>query len=319
MPRNLEKIIAGVALLVLLALGGWFMLQRSDVGAIEARNVRVSLASDSYTSTPVSVPTSEARVWNDPAANAAEPAWVFDVFTPPVIYYNRLTKEFTVTPPDYSTPPAVEPEPEPELPPFGVELLAVEIDSFRLQLVGYAGGEGDYLGMFEKVSTGETVLGRAGRSFPDLGLTVQTLAVARETVEVPDSMPLTQVVARAAVLDGRTGEVVQLSSLERRVQGTPSARLRIVASAEERTEKTGASFPGGSYTFRIDAIEVSPAAVRVTRTETATGEVVTETLVVGGPAPAAVPASPPGDAEATPAENAPAQPTSNDPFGFFGD
>lgn len=315
MPRNLEKIIAVVVLLLLLSIGGWYMLQRNYVGTIAARNVRVSLAPDSYTATPVSVPTSTARVWQDPSASAAQPEWVFDVFTPPVIYYNRLTKEFTVTPPDYSTPPETTVEAEPEIPVFGVELIAVESEPFRLQLVGYAGGEGNHLGIFENVSTGDAVIGRAGRSFPDLGLTVQTLTVTRESVEAPDSMPITQVVVRAGVLDNRTGEVVQLSSLERRAQGTPSARLRIVPSAEERTEKIGGMFRSGAYTYRVEEIELEPATVRITRTESETGAVVTETLFMGLAAPAA-PGGPPGDA--TPAvEGAPA-PAANDPFGFFG-
>lgn len=312
MPPNLEKIIAGAALLLLLSLSVWFLLQRNSLITIVSRDVRVSLTPDSYTSTSVSVPTSAARVWNDPTVAAAQPEWVFDVFTPPVIYYNRLTQEFTVTPPDYSTPPEIAVEGEPKVPVFGVELIAVESEPFRLQLVGYAGGEGNTLGMFENMNAGDVVIGRAGRFFPDLGLTVQTLTVTRESVEAPDSMPITQVVARAGVLDNRTGEVVQLSSLQRRAQGTPSARLRIVPSAEERTEKIGGEFRSGVFTYRVEAIKLEPTTVRITRTESETGAVVTKTLVVGWAAPAA-----PGGLPTPAAENAPTSPA-NDPITFFG-
>lgn len=298
MAKSFERWIAAAAVVVLLGMLGWFLMQRRVVNEIAARTVSVSLAADAHDAAPITVPASSVRIWSDPAVDAAQPDWVFDVFTPPVIYYNRLTRAFTVTPPDYSAP--TEPVVEEVVVPFGVELVEVSLDPFRLQLVGYAGGEGNYLGMFENVNTGDTLLGRAGKVFPDLGLTVLSLEVNKERIELPDSMPIVQTVAHARVRDDSTGEEFDLTSLKRRATGSPSAVLRVVATGEQRTEKVGNEFTVGDVVYRVDEMDVDAGTVTITRTgPDADAEPKTELLTPGTSSPATpMPAPDPGDAPA---------------------
>ena len=220
---------------------------------------------------------------------------MFDVFTPPVIYYNRVSREFTVTPPDYSETKKVEEVVEP--PPFGVELVEVRRDPFRLQLVGYAGGEGNYLGMFENVATGDTVLGRAGKTFTDLGLSVVSLDVKKERIQLPDSMPIVQTVAYARVLDLESQEEIDLSSSVRRATGSPSAVLRLLATGEERTEKVDAEFDAGGYHYHVDTLSEESGNVTITRTSADESEAaITKILEVTVAAPVAETEAPPAEA-----------------------
>ena len=300
-----ERLVAAAAVLLLLAAGAWFLLQRGTIQAIQERTVAVTLSDTNYDTQEIALPTTEAQTWTDPTGAAEQPEWVFDVFTPPVIYYNRLTKAFTVTPPDYSQPKEDEQETVVVEPPFGVELVDVELEPFRLQLVGYAGGEGNYLGMFENAVSGDSLLGRAGRTVTELGLTIVTLEVRKERIELPDSMPIVQTVAYAVVRDEATGEEFDLNSLKRRATGSPSVVLRIPATGEQRTEKENAEFKVGSVTYRVGMLDPTAGTASVTRIEsTADGEVVTtKVLQAGTSAPAAD--TEPAEQSESPTETAP--------------
>lgn len=259
--RNSDKILCAGALLVLAATGVWVGFKSSDVTAIAERPARLSLETADYAAAGVDAPEVETKRWPDPSSRARSREWVYDVFTPPVIYYNSQTGEFSVTPPVIKS---VEPEIEPAR-PFGVELVGVKLNPFRLQLVGYVGGPGNYRGMFEIPATRETVLARAGKTFPEMGLTVRSFEVSRQRIEIPDSMPVTQLVATAVVVDDRTGEAVQLSTLERRVTGTPTVVLRLSDTGEEREDKAGAVFAHAGATYRVGEITLTPPSVKVTR------------------------------------------------------
>lgn len=262
--RNSEKIICAAALLVLVAAGAWVWFKSSDVKALADRPARVALDAADYAAAGIDAPQVETKLWPDPAGRARSREWVYDVFTPPVIYYNSQTGEFSVTPPVFK---AVEPEIEPAT-PFGVELVEVKLNPFRLQLVGYVGGPGNYRGMFENPATQETVLARAGKSFPEMGLTVRSFDVSRQRVEIPDSTPITQLVATAVVVDDRTGEAVLLSTLERRVTGAPTVVLRLSDTGEEREDKPGTVFVHAGATYRIGEVTLTPPSVRITKEST---------------------------------------------------
>jgi len=98
------------------------------------------------------------------------------VFTPPEIYYDGRSREFSVTPPTTSEAAARDDSrPAPAAP-------------FRLQLVGFVGGEGSYRGMFENLATTEHFLARSGRALPELEVTIRDFQVQRVRRESPDGM-----------------------------------------------------------------------------------------------------------------------------------
>lgn len=269
MKWPLHLLAAGLGALALLLGASWFFGHAGEVITVRRTPAWVHWQGEDYPPRDWGVPTVTPRSWINPSSPRPDGAWRYDVFTPPVIYYNRLTGRFTVTPPDYTAPrkeTAVPAEPE-----FGLELIEVQAVPFRLQLVGYAGAEGTYLGMFEHGVTGETLLAREGRVIDDLDLRIVELVVRREEVAVPDSMPLTQTVARARVWDERSREEVRLSSLERRVTGQPLARLRLSATGEEQVAAVGAHLEVDRVVYTLERIERSPPSVEITRRE---GEVV---------------------------------------------
>lgn len=196
--------------------------------------------------------------WQAPEARR-EGAWGFDLFTPPVIYYHRQTGRFSVTPPEVKEATASSVAQK----AFGVTLVGVTREPYRLQLMGYAGNEDDYLGIFQNEITGEAIVARAGHRFPDLGLEVSKLDVRREDLIVPDSMPLRDIVAVAEVWDTEAGWVTRLSSAGWQGNDTPWADLRDDASGKVHRLRAGDSVEADGVVFQIRSVGGLPESVTI--------------------------------------------------------
>ena len=282
-----DKIIFGIALSVLLATAGWVAVNHPRLAAriqplVEAKST------DQYVPAGIDAPQASTMTWVAPAAQTRGPLWIYDVFTPPEIYYNAATKEFTVTPPVSGPPP-----PPPPIVPFGVELVQVKPDVFCLQLVGYVGNTGDYRGTFENTITGETLLARTGKKIRDLGLTVLSFEVKRNRIESTTSMPIYDTVATAVVVDDKTGTKVTLTNKARFITGEPFAVIKTSDSQKTFEQKAGTSFDVGDAHYTIRAITVEPASVEITKEAPDLKTPETKTLLISAPAaPAQTPAKP---------------------------
>jgi hypothetical protein len=218
--------------------------------------------------------TAGSAGWTDPAIGAGELDWVFDVFTPPVIFYNRETERFSVTRPEADLFAAEDAAGA----PFGIQLLRVEPELYRLQIVGYAGYDGDEWGIFQNEETGEGFVAQAGARLDDLGLEVRAMSVRREDLIVPDSMPLREIVGVAEIWDPNTQEVVRLSSSGRRVTDSPIAFVRDAETGEEFQVQAGDRFTAGVVAYEILAVRLNPTEIRAQKV-TESGIVETQTLV----------------------------------------
>ena len=296
-----DKVLFGIASLVLLATAGWVMvLEQPKLVALSKPPV-VGKSNDQYVPAGIDAPQVSTMTWAPPGSQTRGAEWIYDVFTPPEIYYNAATKEFTVTPPVSGPPP-----PPPPVVPFGVELLRVKPDVFRLQLVGYVGNEGDYRGTFENALTGDTLLARAGKKIPELGLTVRSFEVKRNRVDSTTSMPIYYTVATAVVVDDKTGEAVTLTNKARFITGTPFAVIKVTDAQKIFEQKAGTNFDVGNAHYTIGSITVEPASVVITKEAPELKLPETKTLLISVPAPsvqssekAVVP--PPSAAPVTPA------------------
>jgi hypothetical protein len=230
-------------------------------------------------------------IWPAAPGQTRGAEWIYDVFTPPEIYYSEATKEFSVTPP---IPPVVVKPPEI---PFGLELVEIKQDVFRLQLVGYVGNAGSYLGTFENTVTGDTFLAKASKKVPALGLTIRAFEVKRNLVPAKDSMPIYETVATAVVVDDKTGSEVTLTNKQRLIKGSPIAILKATGSEKLFEQKADTSFSVGDVHYSVGAITTEPAAAEVTKTAPDLKSPETKTLTVSQPV--ATPAA------ATPATEAP--------------
>lgn len=302
--QSQDKIFFGASLVLLLASAGWMALQTSKISKFDSSS-DVTITPSEYEPRGIDAPTVTAKTWATAPAQSSGELWVYDVFTPPEIYYDTTTAQFTVTPPKGPEQPE-RPEP-PEERPFGVELVGVRQDNFRLQLVGYIGEEGDYRGTFENAQSGETIIGRAGKKIADLGLTIKSFEVKRKTTRSDESMPIIVTEATAVIVDDKTGEEITLTNLARRTRGEPFAVLRSVETGVTFEQKPGTKFLEGNATFTVLSITSEPPSVELRKEAPDLEEPVTKTLTTA-PAVAPVPTS----QETAPQTPAPAIPL---PFG----
>lgn len=251
-----KALIGGALVLALASAGvfGWMTFRHSGPAAIAP----VELVSSPYDSKTPDAPPVKTETWAAPVAQSRGREWIYDTFTPPEIFYNSRSKQFTVKPPSSLLD-------ESELEVFGVELVAVKPEPFRLQLIGYSGSAGNWRGTFTNVLTGETILAGPGRRISNLGVTIKSLEVGTQTVRIGESMPVRQTVATAVVLDEKNGRETTITNLARVFTGTVSAFVASPGVAGTREVRTGEAFKIGEATFRIEKVQTTPPSIDIVK------------------------------------------------------
>jgi hypothetical protein len=256
LKSNFDKLLLACAVILLALSCGWMWQQQGDVRRLRAQAVAAQLAGSTYQLADLHSPSTTAAVWPKAPSQSHGRGWLYEVFTPPVIYYNTLAKSFTVSAPGMAG----------EGDAFGVELLAVKQEQYRLQLVGYIGSPGDYRAAFVSSNQPETLLVREGRRFADLGLTLKSFDVKKVLVEHGDAWPVYDVAALAVLLDDRTGSDVVLDSRARKFTDTPLAVLQTAgAGSKPRELHEGDTFSDETSTYRVERIQLDPPEVVVAR------------------------------------------------------
>jgi hypothetical protein len=220
---------------------------------------RPALSAPPYTPAAIADAVVKSAVWSPPAALARGRDWLYDVFTPPEIFYNPRTRQFSVS------AASVGGSDQPDE-PFGLELISVRPEPFRLQLIGYVGGEGDARGIFENRVSGEIFLASAGHRVGDLGLSVRRFSVRSEEISIPESMGFKQRVGTAVVADARAGRDVILTQRERRMTGNVFAFVAVEGESAPREVRPGDSFKVGTAAYRIEQINAELATIDVVKT-----------------------------------------------------
>lgn len=252
--KHYDKILLGLALACLLAAGAFAFL-RPDVRPVtEFVDFPTLRPQNTFTVSELEPLLLEPVLWSAPDPQSAGLDWLFDLFTPPEIFFNPETEEYTVVaePPE---PPA----------PFGIELVGVRSGEYRLQLTGWVTGRtGDYLIQLQNLETGMVSNVRVGRAYPDMDVEVRSFRVDREPVERGGQAAVNVDVGRLVILDTRTDREITLVSTERRLDDTPTAEFRSTTDPDrEFRGQAGHRFEHDGYAFIIEAI--SPPTVSVTR------------------------------------------------------
>lgn len=254
-----ERVLLGAAAVLALASAagfGWLIFTRT--AAVATPLPRVELASSPYEPTAPEAPAVKTEMWQPPVAQSRGREWIYDAFTPPEIFYNVRSKQFAVKPPSSLLD-------EELLESFGLELVSVRPEPFRLQLIGYVGGEGTWRGTFQNAATGEVFLGFAGRRVVSLGVTIKSLDVSLQPIRVGDSTVVPQRVATAVVLDERAGREVKLTHRERFFTGAVSAFVAPPGETATREVREGDTFKIGETTYKVEAVKTEPPAVEITK------------------------------------------------------
>ncbi len=255
--RYYDKLLLALAGTVLAISCTWLWQQLPGIHRLRSLPVATQLSGPAYEPSGLRLPEATSAVWPGAPTQSHGSGWLYEVFTPPVIYYNTLARSFTVTPPAYPADGGT---------PFGLELLAVKLEPYRLQLVGYFGEPGDYLAVFTSPSQPETLRARAGRHFDRLGLTFKSFEVRKVVVEHNDAWPVYDVAALAVLLDDKTGAKVVLDSRSRKLTDTPLAIFKLLdGDGKLRELHEGDTFADDITTYRIERIQFDPPEVVVAK------------------------------------------------------
>lgn len=289
--------IGGIAI---LGAGVWAFVQQSSISELSTPPIAPSSGAV-YEPSAIKIVTPESRSWAPAPSQKAGEKWIYDVFTPPEIFYDIHTKQFTVVPPRRGGP--VDPPPPPPPPPsFGLELVRVEQPLFRLQLVGTVGEGAQARGNFLNVQTGAVVFGTTGKKLPDLKLEIVRFSVERKVVPQPGGTTLRYVEVTAVVRDTQTGVETVLDPKGRVPDGPPVAVFR-TPDGSELTAKSGDKLSVGDNGYTVGDLVVEPPSAVVTREGPSLPAPETKTLVIPPPAPPQPdPNAPPAEGGANPAE-----------------
>ena len=280
-----KLLLAAAAALAAVSTAVFGTLAWRHAGVVAAPVAAVELGDAAYTPSVADAPPVTTDTWNPPPSQSRGHDWIYDTFTPPEIFYYARSKQFTVKPPTMVADEDAEES-------FGLDLVSVRPEPFRLQLIGYVGGEGNWRGTFENVLSGEVFLAAAGRRVPNLALTIKSLDVSPQSIALPQSMTTRQRVATAVVHDQKSGRDVTLTHRERQFTGTVSAFVAAAGEPGTREVREGDVFKLGPATYRIDKVTLAPPSVEVTKESPSLAQPDRRTLIPREPETADTPESP---------------------------
>ena len=256
--RPIDEILLGASGVLFLGLGAWTLF--GGTGDASPPELPAPGPNATHHAAALSNPESAPEIWAAPKVPEGASEWLFDVFTPPVIYYDIENQEFSVTPPDSGMGGA-----RAESAPFGLELVEVKRTPYRIQLVGYVGSEGDYIATFEDVDAGETFLARPGRPVEGPGIVVLSLRVEKVREQLGGGSTVHDTRATAVIRDLRQDREVTLVQKTRFMNDVPTAVFRVPGAFARRIEgKRGETLTVGDARYTVGLVTLEPPAAEVT-------------------------------------------------------
>ncbi|MBC2605254.1 hypothetical protein [Pelagicoccus albus] len=263
---KLSEILDKIFLLVAMIVFAWVGM-RAVIGVRQLDSIAGQgrpLLSELKVNAPIyESEVSEVKeiVWSSPESQSRGEDWVFDVFTPPVIYYDPNTREFAVIPPTGAQETFV----DGMWAAFDVELLEVRQKPYKLQLVGYAGNEGSYIAYFEKSSDNTLVYLSVGQEEGDLG--VRLVGFSEQQIEIrnEDDTPVIQSVGVARLEDFESGQEISLTNTETKMFSALEAKVRLLPARLERFVQEGSRLELRSGDYLIEDLSAQPEAAIVTK------------------------------------------------------
>lgn len=262
--QHVEKILLALSVVALIFFGLRSSDRLRELEGIAERNPIIGGTPAPYVYQRTQMPDIGLVTWPVAPAQSTGPEWVYDVFTPPVIYYNPRTSEFTVTPPVVNAPVAARDDT-----PFEVELVDVRQKRYRIQLVGNVGdprGGADLALLQFLEEGGETKLGRAGETFPQQEFTLLSFQVQNLTTTSSNSMPVVEPVAVAVIIDRQTGREETLTNREPKMLPKLQAVVRLRTLPPKELEVgEGEAFEVNGYSYLVTQLTLAPKQAVISR------------------------------------------------------
>lgn len=254
-----EKLFFGLALGAAGLSLVWFGPPEERPGDLRAEATTLFISGRAYIGSNWVLPGKTGAAWMTPPPQAKGSGWHYELFTPPVIFMNAGAGTFSVTRPA--------PAEDPVEGTAGLELLAVRRQPYRLQLLGYCGEPGNYLGVFVCPLSAETLLARPGHHFEALGLWLKSFDVRKVIAGGNEAEPVWEIAALAVLQDEAAGTEVVLDSRLRRYTDRALAAFKVPGTASKPRELLeGGTMTAEGVSYRIARIQLDPPEVVVART-----------------------------------------------------
>jgi len=234
---------AGVALLLLLGTSMAPLMVPSTIGTDPA-----PLQGADYERPVSKISGVQEAHWERPPGQSAGEEWIFEVFTPPIIYYHSGTQQFALTPPSGNLKEE----------PFGLDLQSVDHELYRLQYAGYLGEEGRYVVEIRDMETQTYFRGKVGARFPEAEFSIKDFVVNAYVVQPQDSKstPHLERVIQLVIWDERSAKSIVLTQ-EPLIGEFPIVVVKDQYGAAHRV-RSGECFTSGDAVFTL--LDADPAA-----------------------------------------------------------
>ena len=256
MSANYHRVLLGVALAAFLVAAAWSISNLLGDGGYENHDLLPGAGSRAYTAVELTIPEEAPSRWERPVSQPWDRNAVFEVFTPPIIYFDPESGRFTLRPPVDIRAGTFG---------FGLEVVSVRRNLYRLQYEGFAGRAGDYFVLLRNEETGLGVRVRSGERLPELDCVVELVEVDRRFVDREGGTPVMEEAVKVVLFDERIDQQIELSA-EPRFDPGGSAVVRIVvddAPGSEVTLKEGETTEWKDWRFRIVEIDYDAGSVTV--------------------------------------------------------
>lgn len=203
MKQVYDKILLLVAVLLLAAsVVVFFVLRNPESGDVI---YTTALTGSDYETIERPAMQAVDIDWREPQPVEGNPDAQYDIFTPPEIYYNKSTNTFEFRAPKPPQPPQ----------PFGLELLAIDRELYRIQLEAYfmapSRKDEDTLVQFFLPTHGITVSGKPGSTFADHEFRVEDFRI---DMVVDPQMGIAEQQPVVTIFDLTTEETIELTTQE---------------------------------------------------------------------------------------------------------
>ena len=253
MNKIYDKLLLAIAVLV-LAGGGVLYIQKSGTSPFLNLPVDVQTSDNPYL--PKAVPSPAPAEVNWPEAPEQSTGWRYDVFTPPKIFIDQ-NGQFSEEGWEPPLPP----------PPFGIYLAKIEKEPYRIQIEGYMQEDATdasktLLLMFNE-EVQKQVRVRPGDEKADAEFKVLSFDIER----LRDEDNNIQKIARATILDLRSGEEVVLTHGQRRYESGFTVVIRSDEDASFNLElaEVASEFEGPAGHYTLLEINLEAPSIKVNK------------------------------------------------------
>lgn len=289
MKSYYDKIILALGLIALIAGCAFYFLKSGEVTTDVDQLMSAQPTGAAYR--PVTSPTVtvDVPVWHDPSAQDSAGLELYDIFTPPKIFWNPLEQRLTFEPPVAPPPPT----------PFGLALVNIDREMFRIQLEAYfdspSGDPADTLIQFYNTRLNESVRGKVGEEFPEHGFRIVSFKVDRIIEETEDSTVIRRVPIAVIFDTQEDGRQIELTTESRLfIEGKIEITMRTqdpYAPEEFTWEQVGDTYRVDDALFTLQDFNFDNQTVRVEKQAPYLETPAIRTLDKRTPRPAASPAA----------------------------